>query len=94
MILDADAHLIASAGDLAIKRTQEIPDSFLADLRRARSDASSAPAGEMHRVASIPVALVEHWTREGFDVYREPAKAIIARLQRENLDAFITSDKL
>ena len=29
--------------------------------------------------------------REGFDIYREDAKAIVARLRAQGLDAFITS---
>lgn len=49
--------------------------------------------GDMERCASIPTAVVEKWMREGFDVFTAPAREIIARLRRENLEAFITTNK-
>jgi len=76
----------------AVRRTQEVPSTHLDALRDIRHE-SSAPAGEMHMVASIPVALAELWLTQGFDVYREDARAIVKRLQREDLGAFITTNK-
>lgn len=74
---------------LIFKRFQEIPDSFLKRLRD-QADAQKANKKEMRRVASIPIAIVEHWQRQGFDITKESAQAIVARLQREDLGAFIT----
>ena len=48
----------------------------------------------MHRVASIPVAVVEKWMREGRDFNNASVKEILGWLKAENLDAFITSDKV
>jgi hypothetical protein len=79
----------------AIKRTQEIPEDFLTGTKEQR-DASSAPAGDFHKVASIPVAVVEQWMREGFDVMKDrniTVKDIVARLKKENLTAFLTTNK-
>jgi hypothetical protein len=76
-----------------IKRTQDIPDSYLRGLRLEREASLSTPAGEFHRVASIPVAVVEKWLREGFDIHREPIQAVLTRLDREGLDAFKTTNK-
>ena len=79
---------------LFIKREQDIPSDLLAHLRAEKDASASCPAGEFHRVASIPVILVETWQRQGFDVFKEPAKAILARLRAEGVDAFITTTKI
>lgn len=82
------------ADGLSLKHAQHIPSSFLSQLAESR-DASRAPAGEHHRIASIPVAVVEKWLAEGFDISQQDVTAaeIIARLKAENLDAFITTTK-
>lgn len=78
---------------LYVHKAQQITDEYLDGLKDARIASTSAPAGEYHRIASIPVALVEKWLNEGFDVYKESAKAILKRLRNEDLGAFITSNK-
>lgn len=78
---------------LVIKHTQDIPDSFLERLRAARLETAHRPMGDFHRFASIPVAVVEKWKREGFDIMHESPKAIIRKLQAEDLSAFITTTK-
>jgi hypothetical protein len=77
---------------LFMKKDQYISDDFLTRNKDARFE-SKARAGEYHHFASIPVVVVEKWLKEGFDVYKEPAKAIIKRLKQENLEAFLTSNK-
>lgn len=91
-LIDHDARLVETAGERAILRVQDIPQEFLDGLRDCRH-ASCAAAGETHRVASIPHALVEKWQREGFDVLREPIRAIVRRLKAEGYDHFLTSNK-
>ncbi len=81
-------------GELVIKSTQHIPDEHLSALRREREDSISTPAGEFHRVASVPTALVDKWKAEGFDIFREPAEEILKRLRKEQFDGFITSNKV
>ena len=75
------------------KHTQNISQAFLDDLKDAKHDSAKAPIGDMMRVASIPTAVIEQWTREGFNIYEESGKAIIKRLREQSLDAFITTDK-
>jgi hypothetical protein len=79
---------------LVVKQEQKITDDFLkdnADLRLA----SSAPAGNFHKFASIPTVVVEKWMREGFDILKgkHTAKEIMDRLRSEDLTAFITTNK-
>lgn len=66
---------------------QEIPDSFLQRLRDTEDN--RRPGAEYSLAASIPVIFVEKWLREGFDIYREPLKAIEARCRREGLEKFL-----
>ncbi len=78
---------------LVIQRTQEIPSSFLDELRDERLHSDAAPIGNFMRVASIPTVVVEKWLREGFDIHKESAKAIVARLRAEDLSAFLTTSR-
>lgn len=91
-LLDHHADVRFEAGDAGIVRVQEIPDWFVDSLKDARS-ASTARAGETHRVCSVPAALVETWQRQGFDVMKEPARAIVKRLREQGFEHFIATQK-
>lgn len=77
---------------LLVRKDQEITSDFLDQLADDRL-ASKAPAGDFHKLASIPVVVVEKWLREGFDIYEQDAKAILQRLRDEDLTAFIATTK-
>ena len=79
---------------LIIKHTQQIPSQFLDKLKDAKLATNNRPMGDFHRFASIPTTVVEKWKREGFDVIRASAREIIRKLQSENLEAFITTNKV
>ena len=93
-LIDVHGAFVNSVGDLAIYREQEIPQWWLDQLKDARIESANAPAGDFHRVASIPVAVHERWLREGFDCTREPISAAVARLKRQGLDAFMATSKV
>lgn len=87
-------HTIVGTDDVeAVRTVQEIPQEFLDKCAQERFASSHGPMGDYHKFASIPVAVVDQWMKDGFDVYREPLKAIVARLKKENLDAFLTSNR-
>lgn len=93
-IYDKTVNFIEDTAGLVIQHSQEIPDDFISDLKRNKIDTMHTPAGDLYRVASVPVNLAEEWKRdEGFDVWKEPARAIIARLKKHDMDAFITTNK-
>lgn len=79
---------------LVIKHTQDIDDSFIESNKRERAFNAQHRAQDLHRVASIPTAVVELWKRQGFDIYEQSTTEIMKRLRSENLVAFITSDKV
>ena len=58
-LIDAEARFRIEEDRVVRKMTQELPDSFLADLRDQRSASNTAPIGNFMKVASIPVALAE-----------------------------------
>jgi len=84
----------ADCDGVFFKSSQFIPDDHVSALRLERDNSLSTPSGDMHRVASVPVEVANKWKREGFDIMREPAAAILARLRQEQLDGFITSNKV
>lgn len=86
-----DGHL--DGAPLVIKTETEIPTSFVDTLRQEKAAKAGRPMGEFHRFASIPVAVVEQWKREGFDIHNEKASAIVARLSAKGFDDFITTPK-
>lgn len=83
-----------SPDELLVEHSQEIPDEFLARTKAER-DASSAPAKDFHKIASIPTAVVEKWMREGFNIFDEniTASEIVRRLTAEDMGAFLTTTK-
>ena len=78
------------------KHTQHIPQWHLDSLAEQRKRSTEQREGEFMRVASIPVAVVEKWMREGFDIMSDKnitGAEIVKRLKTENLDAFLTTEK-
>jgi len=84
---------------LVIKQSQVIPDDHIAQLKADKIDTLHDKMGDFYKVASIPLAIVHKWDKEGFkleDVLAEGTQGlrkILARLKAEALDAFITTRK-
>ena len=79
--------------DVIQKSTQQLSQAFLDDLKDQRNESTKGREGEFMRVASIPTAVIEQWTREGFNIYEVTGPEIVKRLKDQNLDAFMTTDK-
>lgn len=78
---------------LGVQRFQEIPDSFVKDLRdleTTRSRFTRRP--DSIKVASIPALFVAKWMNEGFNVYQEPLSEIRKKLVKEGLEAFLVKE--
>lgn len=91
-LIDPNVDFDENENGLVIRKEQIITDEFLDGLKEDRA-ASKARAGEYHKVASIPTAVVEKWLREGFDIWRETPQAIVKKLHDENLTAFLATEK-
>ena len=76
-----------------VKKEQHVPKDFLKSLEKQRDDSFHMKERDYMSVASIPVAVHEQWLKEGFDLMKEPAHKIVARLKQQNLDAFVTTKK-
>lgn len=78
---------------LLIRRSQEVPDEFLKELKDQKIASSGTRERDYMKLASIPVAVLDTWAAQGYDIYKMTAKEIIKKLRAENLDAFITTTK-
>lgn len=92
-ILDSFTEFDENADGLLIKRQQEIPSEFLADLTRLKIENQERREGEFMLAASIPVIVVEELLKKGWDVYREPVRETLKKLRELGLDGFITTSK-
>lgn len=86
-------HTDPAGPKLTIRHLQEFPEGYIDDLLREKIDTEHAPIGEFFRFASIPIGVLEQWDREGFKIEEHTAAQICARLNKEGLDAFITTTK-
>jgi hypothetical protein len=93
ILLDSVEDVYEDVGGLFIKRQQFIPNQFMEDIRKEREDSISTPAGDFHRVARIPTAVIDKWYREGFDYMRAPVREILRKLALEQQEQFITTKK-
>lgn len=94
----AEDHSDSAAGpQLVIKHTQDIPDDYISKLKRDKIDSDHDSTGDLLRVATIPIEVLQKWDREGFHIEEHLSipglHKIINRLKAESLDAFITTNK-
>jgi hypothetical protein len=92
-LLDAHTDIGFNCDGVFREYTQAIPDEFLDTLKDERAAKANMRAGEHERVCSVPTFVVELWLRQGFDYYKESARACIQRLREHNLECFITTPK-
>lgn len=72
---------------------QEFPSHYWEGLQWARAEDARSKTGDLWRVGSIPAVFVEKWLRQGFNIWQEPAKAIVKKCREENLQDFLTTGK-
>jgi hypothetical protein len=84
----------ADGKNLYVSKTQEIPDSFLADLADKRLASTNTRANDFYQVASIPIAVVDDLlTNYGFDVMTAPVRETMRMLKKLELDRFLATQK-
>jgi hypothetical protein len=82
-----------STGELIIKREQEIPDWWLAEMANLQTGKLDATGDFLH-VAAVPVAVVDDLLfTYGFDVMNAPIAETVAMLRKYALDKFIMTSK-
>lgn len=79
--------------DLVLGHHQDIPCSYLDQLRDERMTSASRRMGDTVRIASIPEVVVVKWLHQGFNIWQASAKEIVAKLRSEDLGAFLTTNK-
>jgi len=91
--LEVDRHMKIQSAH--IEAIQEIPDEWRRGLQDIRTHQDSKFAADDVQIASLPGALVDHWFRQGFNIWDRNVtpQDIIDRLVREDLTAFLTTSK-
>lgn len=92
-LIQSNTDFLFESGDMVRKHTQNITQAFLDDLKDSRNESTQKPMGEFHRIASIPTAVVEKWLREGFDIWQASGPEIVKRLQKEDLQMFMATER-
>lgn len=92
-LIDADLGVTQDADGLYRTRTQKITNEFMQSLQDQRDAGGYTDSGEMLKMASIPVVIVEQMMKEGIDVYKSPIKDIIKWLKNNDMDHFLTTSK-
>lgn len=90
---DIEADWIPEFSDMTMKQSQHISQDFLDNLKEDRIQSMGRREGDYMKVASIPIIVIDQWKREGFNIYEHSGEEIIARLQKQNLGAFMATDK-
>jgi len=92
---DVHTNLLIDDDTAVFRRSQHIDDAFLSDLADRRVASNSAPTGDMHLAASIPVVVVEQWMAEGFNIFDPNVKLedIMKRLRLYDMERLIASGK-
>lgn len=93
MFTQSRARLVDEGGTLAVVRQQEITKDFLDDIHSERMATRELRTADHQRVASVPTSLVDSWLSQGIPFWDLSAREIVRRLERDNLHAFITTDK-
>ena len=93
--VDVKVQVSDDAKTLNVAKQQYIPDSFLKGLAEEREASKTNKMGEYHKVASIPVALVEKWKSEGFDIFdkNNSLRDVLNRLQSQDFHQFIATSR-
>ena len=92
-LIDTDMAVAQDADGLYRTQSQEISSDFLQELQNQKTAGGYTQSGEMLKMASIPVVIVEQMLKEGVDVYKAPIKDIIKWLKTHDMDHFITTSK-
>ena len=93
VLIDPSWSIVGSDDAPVFKHEQDIPSDFLSGLSDLKMRSAHSREGNYMKLCSVPVAVAEKWLREGFDMHKESAKAIVARLRKEDLSHFITTAK-
>ena len=92
-LIDAETEFGANCEGLFTHTTQIIPDDFIDTLKSERHAKAAVRAAEFERVASVPTFVVELWMKQGLDFYNMSAREIVAKLNADDLGAFIATPK-
>lgn len=77
-------------GQFVIRTEQVIDRDFWQSLDKAKEE-FDLTQGDWHQLALIPTAVINRWTREGFDIDTAKPQEILDKLRKDEMDKFIIS---
>lgn len=92
-LIGIDTKVGANVDGVFFKKTQDIPDWHMNNLKEQRNESTKRREGEFMKVASIPTIVAEQWLSQGYDIYNMTGKEIIKKLNEDNLQDFFTTEK-
>jgi len=93
-LIDAETTFGENVEGLYLAHKQAITDEFMDELKSERmAKAALERPGSMNRVARVPTFVWELWMRQGRDPYHATARQIVNWLERDDLQAFISTPK-
>ena len=93
ILLDSRDGVARQGDDLFFTTEQEIPDFFLDDLAESRLASKTERCGEFHKVASIPVGIINTMYRRGMDFARMSPNDILKWLRQNGYERLIATSK-
>lgn len=91
MLLDNEVQFKQNADGLYLVHQQAITSELLDSLKSERDAQAALRGRELNKVASVPTHVVELWLRQGRDVWNASPREIVQWLEKDSLQAFITS---
>jgi len=92
-LIGIDTQFGANSDGVFIKKTQDIPNWHMNELKEQRNESTKKREGEFMKVASIPTIVAEQWMKQGYNIYEMTGKEIVKKLNEDNLQDFFTTDK-
>jgi hypothetical protein len=91
-VFDNEPSFGTNADGLYVCHQQAITSDFLDRLKSERFAKAALRHGELNRVASVPTHVIELWERMGRDWKNASPREVVQWLERDNLQAFITTN--
>lgn len=92
MLLDNEVTFKSNVDGLLLLHEQAITSEFLDQCKDLRSAQADFRQRELNQVASVPTHVVEIWLRQGRDPWNASSREIVQWLEKDNLQAFITTN--
>ncbi len=91
---DNETILVPEGDALYAVNTQLIDEDFLTGIREEQAARRNMRSGDWAKAVQVPTFVIDLWRkRDGLDFLTMSVKEVCQKLRRENLEAFIVTEK-